>query len=58
LECALASRWTFSASASQKFEGERREQIVAAYPRGGHFKERIIQTFSDSIKHAQTRDYF
>jgi len=34
-----------------EFGDEQREQIVAAHPRGGHFKERIIQAFFDGIKH-------
>jgi hypothetical protein len=31
-------------------EGQR-QQIVAAHPRGDHFKERIIQAFFNGIKH-------
>jgi hypothetical protein len=34
-----------------EFGDEQREQIVAAHPRGGLFKERIIQAFFDGIKH-------
>jgi hypothetical protein len=34
-----------------EFGDEQREQIVAAHPRGSHFKERIIQAFFDGIKH-------
>jgi hypothetical protein len=34
-----------------EFGDEQREQIVAAHPRGDHFKERIIQAFFDGIKH-------
>src|ERR1700722_17436260 len=34
-----------------EFGKEQREQIVAAHPRGDHFKQRIIQAFYDSIRH-------
>jgi hypothetical protein len=34
-----------------EFGDEQCEQIVAAHPRGDHFKERIIQAFFDGIKH-------
>src|SRR5258705_5641 len=34
-----------------EFSGAYREAIVAAYPRTEHFKEDIIQTFYDGIKH-------
>lgn len=34
-----------------EFGDGQRKQIVAAYPRGDHFKERIIQAFFDGIKH-------
>jgi len=34
-----------------EFGKEQREQIVAAHPRGAHFKEHIIQAFFDGIKH-------
>ena len=34
-----------------EFSAADREAIVAAYPRSAHFKEDIIQTFYDSIKH-------
>jgi len=34
-----------------EFGKEQREQIVAAHPRGDHFKEHIIQAFFDGIKH-------
>ena len=34
-----------------EFRKEQREQIVAAHPRGQHFKEQIIQAFFDGIKH-------
>ena len=34
-----------------EFGDEQREQIVAAHPRGDHFKEHIIQAFFDGIKH-------
>ena len=37
--------------AYSEFSGADREAIVAAYPRTGHFKEDIIQTFYDGIKH-------
>jgi len=35
----------------EEFGDEQREQIVAAHPRGDHFKEHIIQAFFDGIKH-------
>jgi hypothetical protein len=34
-----------------EFGDEQRKQIIAAHPRGDHFKERIIQAFFDGIKH-------
>ncbi len=34
-----------------EFGDEQRKQIVAAHPRGDHFKKRIIQAFFDGIKH-------
>jgi hypothetical protein len=34
-----------------QFREEQRKQIVAAHPRGDHFKQRIIQAFYDGIKH-------
>jgi putative nucleotidyltransferase with HDIG domain len=34
-----------------EFGDEQRKQIVAAHPRGAHFKEHIIQAFFDGIKH-------
>jgi hypothetical protein len=34
-----------------EFSAADREAIVAAYPRSAHFKEDIIQTFYDGIKH-------
>jgi hypothetical protein len=34
-----------------EFGDEQRKQIVAAHPRGDHFKQRIIQAFYDCIKH-------
>jgi hypothetical protein len=34
-----------------EFSEADREAIVAAYPRSAHFKEDIIQTFYDGIKH-------
>jgi hypothetical protein len=34
-----------------EFSDSDREAIVAAYPRSAHFKEDIIQTFYDGIKH-------
>src|SRR5271163_2240511 len=37
--------------AFSEFSGADREAIVAAYPRTEHFKEDIIQTFYDGIKH-------
>ncbi len=33
------------------FSDAEREAVVRAHPRGGHFKEDIIQTFYDGIKH-------
>jgi hypothetical protein len=40
-----------------EFGEEQREQIVATHPRGGHFKERIIQAFFDGIKHKPTTTF-
>jgi HD domain len=37
--------------AYSEFSDADREKIVAAYPRTEHFKEDIIQTFYDGIKH-------
>jgi hypothetical protein len=37
--------------AYQEFSDADREAIVAAYPRTRHFKEDIIQSFYDGIKH-------
>jgi len=37
--------------AYSEFSDADREAIVAAYPRTEHFKEDIIQTFYDGIKH-------
>jgi hypothetical protein len=37
--------------AYSEFSDADREAIVAAYPRTAHFKEDIIQTFYDGIKH-------
>src|SRR6202162_3599116 len=37
--------------AYSEFSNSDREAIVAAYPRTEHFKEDIIQTFYDDIKH-------
>jgi hypothetical protein len=37
--------------AYSEFSNSDREAIVAAYPRTEHFKEDIIQTFYDGIKH-------
>src|SRR5271165_4831448 len=37
--------------AYSEFSEADREAIVAAYPRSAHFKEEIIQTFNDGIKH-------
>jgi HD domain len=37
--------------AYSEFSEADREEIVAAYPRTEHFKEDIIQTFYDGIKH-------
>jgi hypothetical protein len=37
--------------AYSEFSDADREAIVAAYPRSEHFKEDIIQTFYDGIKH-------
>jgi hypothetical protein len=37
--------------AYQDFTDEQRAQVVAAHPRGGHFKENIIQAFYDGMKH-------
>ncbi len=34
-----------------EFTPEQREQVITAYPRGSHFKENIIQTFADGMKH-------
>jgi hypothetical protein len=34
-----------------EFGDEQRKQIVAAHPRGDHFKKRNIQAFFDGIKH-------
>lgn len=34
-----------------EFTPEQREQVIAAYPRGSHFKENIIQAFADGTKH-------
>jgi hypothetical protein len=34
-----------------EFGDEQRKQIIAAHPRGDHFKERIIQAFFDGVKH-------
>ena len=33
------------------FSDAERDQVVAAHPRGGHFKENIIQAFADGMKH-------
>jgi HD superfamily phosphodiesterase len=33
------------------FGDEEREAVVAAYPRGGHFKNEIIKAFYDGMKH-------
>jgi len=35
----------------QQYSDQQREAIVAAYPRGEHFKENIIQAFYDGIQH-------
>jgi hypothetical protein len=37
--------------AYEEFPDAQREAVVAAYPREPHFKEDIIQTFYDWIKH-------
>jgi hypothetical protein len=37
--------------AYEEFPDAQREAVVAAYPRTPHFKEDIIQTFYDRIKH-------
>jgi hypothetical protein len=37
--------------AYQDFSDEQRAQVVAAHPRGGHFKDNIIQAFYDGMKH-------
>jgi hypothetical protein len=37
--------------AYEEFPDAEREAVVAAYPRAPHFKEEIIQTFYDGIKH-------
>jgi hypothetical protein len=37
--------------AYSEFSDADRDAIVAAYPRTAHFKEDIIQTFYDGIKH-------
>ncbi len=34
-----------------EFTPEQREQVITAHPRGSHFKENIIQTFADGMKH-------
>ncbi len=34
-----------------EFSPEQREQVIAAHPRGSHFKENIIQAFADGMKH-------
>jgi HD domain len=34
-----------------EYSDAEREAVVAAHPRGGHFKEDIIQAFYDGIKH-------
>ncbi|HEY9623935.1 MAG TPA: HD domain-containing protein [Crinalium sp.] len=34
-----------------EFTPEQREQVIAMYPRGSHFKENIIQAFADGMKH-------
>jgi HD domain len=34
-----------------EFGDEQRKQIVAAHPRGDHFRQSIIQAFYDGIKH-------
>ena len=34
-----------------EFSSEQREQVIAAHPRGSHFKENIIQAFADGMKH-------
>jgi hypothetical protein len=37
--------------AYQQFSGAQREEVVAAHPRGAHFKNDIIQAFYDGMKH-------
>ena len=37
--------------AYEEFSDAQRKAVVAAYPRTPHFKEDIIQTFYDGIKH-------
>src|SRR5947209_13354798 len=37
--------------AYQDYSDAQRQAVVQAHPRGGHFKEDIIQTFYDGIKH-------
>ncbi|MDB5361565.1 MAG: Phosphohydrolase [Rhodospirillales bacterium] len=35
----------------EAFSDAQRAEVVAAHPRGGHFKENIIQAFADGMKH-------
>jgi hypothetical protein len=35
----------------QQYSDAERNSVVEAHPRGGHFKEEIIQAFYDGIKH-------
>jgi hypothetical protein len=44
-------RCAFFGIAYSEFSAADREAIVAAYPRTDHFKEDIIQTFYEGIKH-------
>jgi hypothetical protein len=44
-------RCAFFGIAYSEFSDADREAIVAAYPRTEHFKENIIQTFYEGIKH-------
>jgi hypothetical protein len=37
--------------AYKEFSDEQRTQVVAAHPRGNHFKHNIIQAFYDGMKH-------
>ena len=50
-DCFINLGSRFPKKTLSEFSDADREAIVAAYPRTKHFKEDIIQTLYDGIKH-------